>query len=131
VLLDAALVDRPHPAQQLDPVVGDGHLQCAAILRVGSPSHAPRRLDAIDEAAHRGGAEHDLARELLDAERSAGTALERPQQVVPAEVGQAGVGEVRAHPAGDPGVRVEEGAPRSELIAVVPSHVEGVYMRLH
>ena len=123
--LDAVGVDRPHPPQQLDALVGERDLERAAVVRVGLAADAAGRLDAVDEAAHRGRAQHDLVGELLHAQAAAGLPVERPQQVVPAQVGEPGLGQVAADRARDPRVGVEEGAPGGELLVVDLRHAHG------
>src|SRR4051794_37135439 len=122
VRVDPARVDRPHAPQQVDALAGDRDLQRAAIAGVRLAPHIAGGLDAVDEAAHRGGGEGDLARKLVDAQAPLGLAVERPQQVVPAEVGEARRRQVAPDRARHPGVGGEERPPGGERLVVDLGH---------
>ena len=125
VLLDPALVDRPHLAQQRDALVGERDLQRAPVLRVGlAPHHARRARRGRRSGSSRSGDSTTSRASSLTRRRRSGCAVERPQQVVPAEVGQPGRGQVAPDPARHVRVRVEERAPGVEgLVLHRPSEV--------
>jgi len=131
VLLDPARVDRPHPAQQRDSLVGERDLERAAVGGVRLAPHIARALDPIDEPAHRGRAEHDRVGELVDAQAAARLPAQRPQEVVPAQVGETGLGEIATDRARDAGVGVQEGAPGGERLVVDLGQTGRVARKLH
>jgi NAD(P)-dependent dehydrogenase (short-subunit alcohol dehydrogenase family) len=92
VPVDPAGVYRPHATQQVHAAVGDGDLQRAPVRRVRLALDVAGGLDAVYEAARRGGAQDHLSGQLVDP--PSGLPVERPQQVVPGEIGQAGGGQV-------------------------------------
>src|SRR3712207_8376464 len=58
------------------------------------------------------------SREVLDPQPALRLAAQRPEEVVPGEVGEAGGGQVAVDPAGDARVGREEVAPRGQDVVV-------------